>query len=351
MAKLTTFAQLKAALVAAQNKVADVAQAAADALEALESGSEEKFLQRRGNVPDMDADNATDEGIYHYGSAAKNFYVADGENTYGRLLVFNSKTTGVSGESQTWIWQIALVTYPKQVWLRNRVNAENWSAWRRLIDNVDYNTLNSTLSSHTGSINALNDSVGNLLNYKTETYNWAATVQCATWSRLCLISAQSGIIGSAFLLNVAGTRNSVLYNETFAISVDHPGVASIVKLSSAKYSAIKVRCVVNTSGHAYVELYDDIKNATSATTQSVQCRLVALRCGTVTPYTAFTDGTTLPDGYVLGGEMTVDKYDLQSANGFAEAAKVNGFTVTAGTADLTAGSSALAEGTLYIMYE
>lgn len=33
------------------------------------------------------------------------------------------------------------------------------------------------------------------------------------------------------------------------------------------------------------------------------------------PSYAFTDGTTPEEGYLLGGEMTVDKYDLQSANG------------------------------------
>lgn len=284
-----------------------------DAYSKLES--EAAFLQRRGNVPDMDADNATDEGIYHYGSAVKNFYVADGENTYGRLLVFNSKTTGVSGESQTWLWQIALATYPKRVWWRSRVNTEDWCAWRRMIDNVDYDSLNDTVTSHDKSLTNLNNSVSSLLIYQAKQYSWTAKAHGATWSRLCLITAQSGIVGSSFIINIAGTRNSVLYNETFAISVDHPGVASIVKLSSAKYSPLKVRCMVNTSGHAYVEVYDDIKDLTSDTEQLVLCRMVALRCGTVTTYTAFTDGTTPEEGYLLGGEMTVDKYDLQSANG------------------------------------
>lgn len=279
------------------------------------------FFNRRGNVSNTDANTATNEGIYHYGGAAKNFYCEDDTNAYGRLLVFNSKVTGVSGESQTWLWQVALATYPKAIWWRNRVNTEDWSGWRRVTDNVDYDTLNSALNNNTSSINALNDSVSSLLTYQTKEYSWNATVKGATWSRLCLVAAQSNIIGSSFLLNVAATRNSVVYNETFAIGVNHSSKASIVKLSTAKYSTIQLRCTVDASGNAYVELYDNAQSMTSSETQSVTCRLVGVRAGTVTLYTAFTDGSTLAEGYSVGAALTVDSYSLQSSDGIAYAAR------------------------------
>lgn len=313
--------------------------------------TQENFLQRYTYVKDTDADTATNEGIYHYGGAAKNFYATEGTNVYGRLLVFNSKINGVSGESQTWLWQIALATYPKEIWWRNRVNTENWSSWRRITDHVDYDTLNNLIAGHTQSIGALNTTVGKLCDTELKEHKWDTTVKCATWSRLCLVEAEAGIVGSSFILNVSATRNNTVYNETFAISVAHPGKASIVKLSTAKYSSIGIRCTVNTSGRAYVELYDNANNVGNGVTQTVKCRLVALRCGTVSTYSAFTDGTTLADGFSIGGSMTVDKYDLQSADGIANAAAVNGYTITAGTAELTAGVSTLATGTLYLMYK
>lgn len=351
MAKMTTLEQLKAAVVAAQNSIADVAQATADTFEEVETESEAKFMQRHGNVLDMDADNATEEGIYHYSGELTNFYCEDGTTGYGRMVVFNNLVTGESGAMQTWIWQIAMPTN-MQIWWRIRVNAQPWTTWRRLQDSTDYNGLNNTLAGHTNSINALNDSVGQLLSYQAKEYSWYGKATCATWSRLCHVKCQTSVIGSSFLIQVAATRSNVVYNELFAVSVNHSKYASISKLSTGKYSTIRVRCTVDSSGNAYFEIYDDANNCTNSTTQNlIYCRLIATRCGTVTTYTDITDGTTLDDGYDVGASMTVDKHDLQSTNGVADADRVNGYTITSGTTDMTAGSSALTTGTLYLVYK
>lgn len=383
--KLTTFEQLKAASVAAQNKAADVASAAAAALETLESESESKFMQRRGNVPDMDADNATDEGIYHYSGELTNFYCDDGTTGYGRMVVFNNLVTGESGAMQTWIWQIAMPT-SMQIWWRIRVNAQPWTTWRRLQDSTDLDAINQAvqavykqtqtdneslqeklasaiaenhteyladMAQHKAEYSQLSRYVNDmLLPYQLKEYSWYGKATCATWSRLCHVKCQTSVIGSSFLIQVAATRSNVVYNELFAVSVNHSKYASISKLSTGKYSTIRVRCTVDSSGNAYFEIYDDANNCTNSTTQNlIYCRLIATRCGTVTTYTDITDGTTLDDGYDVGASMTVDKHDLQSTNGVADADRVNGYTITSGTTDMTAGSSALTTGTLYLVYK
>lgn len=327
------------------------------------------YMKRRGHVSGNDADNATVEGVYQYGGTLTNFYAETG---YGTLLVFNNTYNGESGTMQVWIWQIAYGTDGKTVAWRSRINSQDWGGWRVFMDSTDKATINSsiselqstasghaktidshtsTLSSHTNSINNLNLSVGNLTTYQTKEYNWTAKATCATWSRLCYIACQSGIIGSSFLLNIAGTRNNVVYNELFSISVNHSSYASISKLSTSKYSSVSIRCAVDANGNTYVELYDNANNCTNSTTQNVTCRLIAVRCGTVTTYTNFTDGTTLASGFSVGASLTVNKYDLQSTTGVENAAKVNGYTITAGTTDLIAGTSKLPTGTLYFVYE
>lgn len=333
------------------------------------------YMKRRGYVKDSDADNATIEGIYQYGGELTNFYTDKG---YGTLVVYNNTYNGTSGDMQVWIWQVAYGTDGQTVAWRSRINAQNWTGWRVFMDSVDKASLNSsvaalqtttsghattldnhteTIKSHADSINNLNGSVGNLLTYQAKEYSWIAKATCSTWSRLCYIAYQQGVIGSSFLINVSATRANVVYNELFSVSVNHSKYASISKLSTGKYSTISIRCTVNSNGSAYVELYDNANNCTNSTVQNVYCRLIAVRCGEVEPYTSFADGTTLADGFSVGASMTIDKHDLQSTNGIANAdyasnaGKVNGYTITAGTTDLVAGSSQLATGTIYIVYE
>ena len=130
-------------------------------------------------------------------------------------------------------------------------------------------------------------------------YDWTAVVQGQKWSRLCYIPCSTSVTGTNFILNVRGTRGSVVYNYTFMITTHHASKCHITALACSNYSAIKIRGVVDSSGNCYIELYDEANSIASGTTQSVSCHLFILTKGTTEPtlYTAFTDGATLPSNF------------------------------------------------------
>ena len=146
---------------------------------------------------------------------------------------------------------------------------------------------------------------------KTDQRNWTASVKCATWSRLCYIPYAMNNYGSSFILNIAASRASVVYNETFVINVNHNKKATIVKVGTSLYSSIQLRIVEDSSGNCYVELNDNANSATNATSQNVICRLICIRTGTPTLYTAFTDGTTLPTNFSQTASITTNTNSLQ----------------------------------------
>ena len=169
------------------------------------------------------------------------------------------------------------------------------------------NSLNST--STTDSLSAYQ---GKWLNEnKTNQTNWDAVIKCATWSRICYIPYFQVTVGSFFLLNVSATRANVVYNETFAISVNHSSKSKIVKIGTANSSSIQIRVNSDSGGNCYIELYDAANSATNTTSQTVQCRVVGIRSGVVTGYTAFTDGTTLPTNFSTSSSLTVNTNSLQ----------------------------------------
>lgn len=143
--------------------------------------------------------------------------------------------------------------------------------------------------------------------------SWSATITCAIWSRLCYVAAATNIIGSKFLLNIGSTRNNVVYNDLFVITTHHSSKASIVKLSGNQYSTgYQIRALSNSNGDCYVELYDAINDTTNATTATVNCRLIPIYTGTLTKYTTFTSGATLPTNFSIGKTLTVSNTsDLQ----------------------------------------
>lgn len=189
--------------------------------------------------------------------------------------------------------------------------AKSVPADAKFTDTNTWRPIQNSLGS-TATDQSLSAAQGKWLNEnKVPQTNWTNTIKCATWSRICYIAAHTGVTGSFFLLNVSATRGSVVYNETFAISVNHSQKSSIVKIGTAKYSVIQIRVTSDTNGNCYVEIYDDANKATNATTQSVACRLIGIRVGAVTVYTAFTNGSTLASGYVASSSLTVNTNSLQ----------------------------------------
>ena len=176
------------------------------------------------------------------------------------------------------------------------------NTWRGIQNNLTSTSTTDSLSAAQGKL--LNES-------KLTRDSWSAQVKCTIWSRLCKINYNTAAIGSTFILNIAGTRNSVVYNDTFLIKVHHPSRALITKLSGCNYSSIELRVLADSDGNCYVELKDSAHNATSSTVQGVQCVLLDWFKGSVEKYTSFTDGTTLPSGFTVAATITTNANSLQ----------------------------------------
>ena len=152
----------------------------------------------------------------------------------------------------------------------------------------------------------------NTYNASQPAYTWYPTIQCATWSRICSMSNNS-VMGNTMLLRIAGTRGNVVFNHTFLITANHNNKGNIMQLSSGNYSEFAIRLIVDFAGACYVEIYDTAYSATSATTQTLYCHAKMLSTTGITPYTAFTDGTTLPDSYVVAATLTTKSASIVSS--------------------------------------
>lgn len=179
----------------------------------------------------------------------------------------------------------------------------NTNTWRDVIDNLTSTATDKSLSAKQGKL--LNDN-------KAEIREWSAQIKCATWSRLCYVEQKGSVIGSSFILNISGTRNSVVYNDTFVIKVHHSQEATISKISGSTYSTgIQVRVVSDSSGNCYVEMYENVNGATNTTTQIVYCSLIDIACGAITTYTSFTNGASIPTGFTSNATITTNSNSLQ----------------------------------------
>lgn len=197
------------------------------------------------------------------------------------------------------------------------------NTWRGIQNNLTSTSTDQSLSAAQGKL--LNEN-------KATQNNWDCSIKCATWSRLCYIAAYNIVIGSSFILNIAATRSNVVYNETFAINVNHSQKSTIVKIATAKYSMIQIRVTSDPNGNCYVEIYDNANGATNTTTQIVTCRLIGIRVGTVTTYTAFTNGATLASGYVVSSSITINSNSIQGNLSWGEITdKPSSFTAASHT--------------------
>ena len=179
----------------------------------------------------------------------------------------------------------------------------NTNTWRDVIDNLTSTATDKSLSAKQGKL--LNDN-------KAEIREWSAQIKCATWSRLCYVEQKVGVIGSSFILNISGTRNNVVYNDTFVIKVHHSQNATISKISGSTYSTgIQIRVVSDSSGNCYVEMYENVNGATNTTAQTVYCSLIDIACGAITTYTSFTNGASIPTGFTSNATITTNSNSLQ----------------------------------------
>ena len=154
---------------------------------------------------------------------------------------------------------------------------------------------NAYKTSFTDEVNA----VQTQLDGKEPVYEWGSVVQGSTWSRLCLVTPKSSVIGSSFILSVAFTRSGVVGQATFFITISHAATnyCNIVQLSANNYTSFSIRGICNSSPLCYIELYDS-QNITASSTQNVTCRLLPIMPLTLTTYKTFTTGESIPSGYV-----------------------------------------------------
>lgn len=132
---------------------------------------------------------------------------------------------------------------------------------------------------------------------------WNAVTQGKTWSRIYKLDS-SAITGSSGLISISCTRPSVICNATFLITVSqtpYDSRAVCTQLSNGTYTSFQYRIVANNNGSYYFEIYDFANNINSGTSQTWSCHFVPLLNATLTPYTVFTDGGTIPSGYTTLG--------------------------------------------------
>ena len=144
---------------------------------------------------------------------------------------------------------------------------------------------------------------------------WEAITQGQKWSRLYLATPKISTVGNSGILSIRCTRSSVVCNATFLITTSHASsdYANCIELASNNYTSIRVRLVANSSGNYYFEVYDDAASIASGTTQKWYCTFIPLVGTTLTTYTAFTDGTTVPSGYTAMNDFTTTKGKTASA--------------------------------------
>lgn len=218
----------------------------------------------------------------------------------------------------------------------------NTNTWRDVIDNLTSTATDKSLSAKQGKL--LNDN-------KAEIREWSAQIKCATWSRLCYVEQKGNVIGSSFILNISGTRNAVVYNDTFVIKVHHSQKATISKISGSTYSTgIQVRVVSDSSGNCYVEMYENVNGATNTTAQIVYCSLIDIACGAITTYTSFTNGASIPTGFTSNATITTNSNSLQGNLTWGEITGKPAFktVATSGSYDDLSNKPTIGNGTVTI---
>lgn len=134
---------------------------------------------------------------------------------------------------------------------------------------------------------------------------WNAITQGCTWSRICFLTPSINTEGLSGILSVSCTRANVVSNATFTINTSHSNTCNIIQIGANNYTSFKIRGIVNSGGETYIEIYDSSNNIASGTTQTWHCSWLPLLSSTITKYTSFTSGASIPSGYVEDTVLTV----------------------------------------------
>lgn len=125
------------------------------------------------------------------------------------------------------------------------------------------------------------------------------------------------------------------------VNFSHSQKCKIVQLNNSEYSNIQVRGITK-DGEGYIEIYDNVNGATNTTTQNVSVSFIRLSNMSLTMYTAFTNGSTVPSGFAENAKLTTVSGSYYSGTA-ANASKVNNtlsIQLNSGTATTFNGSAA-----------
>ena len=177
-------------------------------------------------------------------------------------------------------------------------------SWRPVQNVLTSSSVSDCLSAYQGKV--LNDT-------KADRKVWTAKIQCAAWSRICYVFPMVSVTGSSFILNIKGTRNNVVYNETFTINANHSKKCIITKIGTSTFTNgnLWIRGLANDEGYCYIDIWDELNGAETGTYQSITCILIPISSGQIVTYSDFTNGATIPTGYTASAGLEVKKYNLQ----------------------------------------
>jgi hypothetical protein len=99
---------------------------------------------------------------------------------------------------------------------------------------------------------------------------------------LCKVAYATAVVGASYIINIKGTRGSVVYNNTYMVTAHHTGKGNVVAIGSGNYTEVIVRVCVDSNGNSYFELKDSAQAIATSTSQSVSCTLVPMGCGSIT---------------------------------------------------------------------
>ncbi|MGL4645001.1 MAG: hypothetical protein ACRCVH_11825 [Vagococcus fluvialis] len=131
----------------------------------------------------------------------------------------------------------------------------------------------------------------------SEKISYSSTIKCLKWSRILHCAGES-VFGGSYFIKIKGTRNSVVYNQLFSVTSGHSNKCHITQLNGSGYSEFNLRGVVTSTGEHYIEIYDNATNGAQDQNQSIGVDIVKMDNVKITPYTSFTDGTTIPSGWL-----------------------------------------------------
>lgn len=141
-------------------------------------------------------------------------------------------------------------------------------------------------------------------------YRWSAVTHGQTWSRVYYATPGTNVEGTNGIFTATCTRGNVVCNATFLITTSHAKVGQIVQLGSNSYTQFQIRLVVGSNGDYYCEIYDNANSISVGNTQTWHCVYIPIApLNSMNAYTAFTDGTTVPDGLTIQSAMLTSKGD------------------------------------------